>query len=210
MAYDNLASRIKYGIIGSGAMGQEHIRYINMIDDICVAAIADTNEEMRNKAAQLVENEVTYFTTAEELLAADIVDAYVLATPNHSHVSDLPKLFAKKKLILIEKPPCTTALDCRKIIALAEASDARTWVAMEYRYMEPIAKLIKMIQSDSIGQLKMLSIYEHRRPFLDKIDNWNRFSINSGGTSVEKCCHFFDLMRHIIQLEPTKIYASGA
>jgi myo-inositol 2-dehydrogenase/D-chiro-inositol 1-dehydrogenase len=70
--------------------------------------------------------------------------------------------------------------------------------------------LAKMVHAESIGKLKMLSIREHRRPFLEKVDNWNRFSRNSGGTMVEKCCHFFDLMRFIIKSEPVRVYASGA
>ena len=49
-----------------------------------------------------------------------------------------------------------------------------------------------------VGTLQMLSIREHRFPFLPKVGDWNRFSRNTGGTMVEKCCHFFDLMRLII------------
>ena len=55
----------------------------------------------------------------------------------------------------------------------------------------------------------MLSIREHRFPFLEKVDNWNRFNINTGGTLVEKCCHFFDLMNLLVPSKPSKIYASG-
>jgi len=35
----------------------------------------------------------------------------------------------------------------------------------------------------------------HRLAFLVKVDNRNRFSADTGRTLVEKCCHFFDLMR---------------
>jgi predicted dehydrogenase len=55
----------------------------------------------------------------------------------------------------------------------------------------------------------MLTIREHRFPFLVKVANWNRFSENTGGTMVEKCCHFFDLMRHILQAEPVRVFCSG-
>jgi predicted dehydrogenase len=56
----------------------------------------------------------------------------------------------------------------------------------------------------------MLAIREHRFPFLTKVDNWNRFNRNTGGTLVEKCCHFFDLMNHITRQRPVRVYASGA
>ena len=55
----------------------------------------------------------------------------------------------------------------------------------------------------------MLSIREHRFPFLQKVDDWNRFNKNTGGTLVEKCCHFFDLMRRIIGSEPVRVMASA-
>ena len=59
-------------------------------------------------------------------------------------------------------------------------------------------------------QLQMLSIREHRFPFLPKVGDWNRFSANTGGTMVEKCCHFFDLMRLIVGSEAVRVYCSGA
>ena len=76
--------------------------------------------------------------------------------------------------------------------------------------MPPVAKFIKEIHNKSIGNIKALSIREHRFPFLVKVKNWNRFSKNTGGTFVEKCCHFFDLMCLIIKSKPISVYASGS
>jgi predicted dehydrogenase len=56
----------------------------------------------------------------------------------------------------------------------------------------------------------MLAIREHRFPFLPKVGDWNRFNRNTGGTLVEKCCHFFDLMNLIVGDRPRRVYASGA
>ena len=64
--------------------------------------------------------------------------------------------------------------------------------------------MIEEIHKKTIGELKMLSIREHRFPFLVKVNDWNRFAKNTGGTLVEKCCHFFDLMRLIVQSEVKK------
>lgn len=46
--------------------------------------------------------------------------------------------------------------------------------------------------------------------FCCQVNNWNRFNINSGGTLVEKCCHFFDLMRLFAGAHPVRVMASGA
>ena len=76
--------------------------------------------------------------------------------------------------------------------------------------MPPVQKMIQEIHNNKIGNLKMLSIREHRFPFLVKVNDWNRLSKNTGGTLVEKCCHFFDLMSLITNSDPvTQVYASG-
>jgi predicted dehydrogenase len=79
---------------------------------------------------------------------------------------------------------------------------------MEYRYMPPVAHLLREAQA-ATGGVKMLTIREHRFPFLQKVGDWNRFNRNSGGTLVEKCCHFFDLMRLVAGCNPVRVMASG-
>jgi predicted dehydrogenase len=81
---------------------------------------------------------------------------------------------------------------------------------MEYRYMPPVAELIDEVRKGTTGMLRMLSIREHRFPFLPKVGDWNRFNARTGGTMVEKCCHFFDLMRLVVGDEATRVYCSGA
>jgi hypothetical protein len=81
---------------------------------------------------------------------------------------------------------------------------------MEYRYMPPVQELLQEVHGGTVGQPQMLSIREHRFPFLPKVGDWNRFARRTGGTLVEKCCHFFDLMRLVARDEPVRVYASGA
>ena len=38
---------------------------------------------------------------------------------------------------------------------------------------------------------------------------WNKFAVYSGGTLVEKCCHYFDLMNRIAASLPARVFASG-
>ncbi len=69
---------------------------------------------------------------------------------------------------------------------------------------------MEQIHAGRAGRLRRLAMHENRFPFLPKIGDWNRFSANTGGTMVEKCCHFFDLMRHIVGAEPLRVFCSGA
>ncbi len=61
----------------------------------------------------------------------------------------------------------------------------------------------------ALGNVKIINIVEHRIPFLDKVNQWNKFNKFSGGTIVEKCCHYMDLLNLFAQSKPKKVYATG-
>jgi predicted dehydrogenase len=197
----------RYALIGSGMMGQEHIRFLNYMQDVEVTAVADPDPTMREQAARLAGAEA--FADHRALLNAGLADALLIASPNHTHHDVLLDAMATDLPIMVEKPLCSTVEDSIAIARLAKSRSAPIWVAMEYRYMPAIARLIEEVEEGRIGKLRMLSIREHRFPFLKKVGNWNRFARTSGGTLVEKCCHFFDLMHRIVGAEPKRIFASG-
>ena len=204
-----MTDKIKYAIIGAGCMGQEHILNIEIIEDAEVVALCDTSEQSIKESLELLNNEVAIFEDYNELVRANIADAFIIATPNFTHIDVLKDVMKSEAHLLIEKPLCTTVKDCQEFEELSKNYPGVIWTAMEYRYMPPVQRMIQEIHNKTIGDLKMLSIREHRFPFLHKVDDWNRFTIKTGGTLVEKCCHFFDLMRLIAKSEPLKVYASG-
>lgn len=177
-----MSEQIRYGVIGTEMMGVEHIENILAIDGAVVTAIAD---------------------------------AVVIVTPNNTHADVMDDVLDAGVHVLCEKPLCTIVDDTQRVIAKAEATggsegDRKVWVGLEYRYMPAVAELIADVHAGVVGTPKMVAIREHRFPFLTKVGNWNRFSENTGGTLVEKCCHFFNLMNLLLDERPDRIMASGA
>ncbi len=201
---------IRYGLIGSGMMGHEHLRNLALIPEVTVTAVSDPDEGMRASAQRLAGEGCAAYTDHGALLESGLCDAILIASPNHTHHAILKDVLSGDWPVLVEKPLCTTLAHCDEILALGAARNAPVWVAMEYRYMPPVQMLMSEIAAGAIGRPQMVSIREHRFPFLRKVGDWNRFAANTGGTLVEKCCHFFDLMRLLIEAEPVRVYASGA
>jgi len=205
---------IRYGVIGTGMMGVEHIENIMALDDAEVTAIADPHHSSLDRAALAlgVDADVARFTDAESLLDSGLCDAVVIASPNHTHHDVLQAALARPVHVLIEKPLCTTLADCRAVVDAAAdgGADRVVWMGLEYRYMPPTLRLMKELEAGTVGNVRMVAIREHRFPFLDKVDHWNRFNRNTGGTLVEKCCHFFDLMNQVVGSPPRRVFASGS
>jgi len=208
---------LKYGLIGVGMMGQEHLGNLMALDGAEVVAIADPHEPSRAQLQKLWASDterrpLQEFADHQALLRAELCDAVVVSTPNFTHRQVLADVFETPCHVLVEKPLGISVADCLEIIDSAEATgySGVAWVGLEYRYMPPIARLIQEVASDAFGTPQMVAIREHRFPFLPKVDNWNRFHRKTGGTLVEKCCHFFDLMDLIARARPTQVFASGS
>jgi predicted dehydrogenase len=195
-------------------MGYEHITNLKLMPEAEIAGITDPVPQSVQLAQAFLgdglKERVTVYPDRQVMLADPNIDAVLISSPNFTHADVLRDVVKSGKHVLCEKPLATTLEDVREVRALAHAHKGVFWVGMEYRYMPPAARFIEEVAAGKIGRLQMLAIREHRFPFLKKVGDWNRFSKNTGGTMVEKCCHFFDLMRLIVKAKPVRVYCSGA
>lgn len=194
-------------------MGREHIHNLALADDVCVTAMVDPVQSSIERSMHELGDRATgvaAYASVEDMLQDANIDAVIVASPNFTHRAVLEPLFDAEVHILCEKPLCTQVADARWAAARAGDHPRVFWTAMEYRYMPPVAQFISRVHAGNVGRLIQLSIREHRFPFLKKVGDWNRFSRNTGGTMVEKCCHFFDLMRLIVRSEAVRVYCSAA
>ena len=208
--------KYKFNIIGTGIMGQEHIRTTLMEGRATIYGIFDPHPA--SIAAAQRENE--QFNPGSELVVYDslydacndpAVDGLVICTPNFSHIDVVATAVPSGKHILLEKPVATTVKDAYKLMQLSERHEAVFQVGLQYRYKPTYTEaLYEVLNRETIGQVQTLNMIEHRMPFLDKVGQWNKFAKYSGDTLVEKCCHYFDLMNKLSGSRPKTVYAVGS
>jgi myo-inositol 2-dehydrogenase/D-chiro-inositol 1-dehydrogenase len=163
---------LRYGLIGAGMMGREHIRNLALIPGSELVAIADpTNEQVALSIAEAekhLKQTPRGYADHRAMLAPGGIDAVVIASPNDTHIHVLEDLMTADRPvgILVEKPVVTSLADCDRLQARAKNYPAPIWVAMEYRYMPPVAELRRAVKAGEIGTMRMFAIREHRFPFL--------------------------------------------
>ena len=74
--------KIRYGVVGCGSMGREHIENIKALPGAEVTAIADTVAASRDAALAVCSTKPQVFDNHQALLASGLCDAVVIATPN--------------------------------------------------------------------------------------------------------------------------------
>lgn len=216
--YFSLADQPKYkfNVIGAGMIGKEHIKITMLEGRGTIHGIFDPNPLSVEKAKEMFEenypgNNLEVYASLEAACYEPEVDGLLICTPNYTHIDVLRVAAKSGKHILLEKPMATTLQDAYEITRLAKDYKGVFQIGLQYRYKAIYHEAIhEALHRKSIGDIKTVTILEHRVPFLDKVKQWNKFSKYSGGTLVEKCCHYFDLLNLFAQSKPVQVYATGS
>jgi myo-inositol 2-dehydrogenase/D-chiro-inositol 1-dehydrogenase len=206
----------RFNMIGVGLNGQEHMRVTFLEGRATIHGVYDPNPGSVATAKHIhnqfdPNGELVVYDSLEAACHDPAVDGLIICTPNHTHLAIVKEAVKSGKHILLEKPMATSILDAHEIMQIAEAYTAVFQIGLQYRYKSIYVEAIQEgLVRQSLGDIKTISLVEHRIPFLDKVNQWNKFSEYSGGTLVEKCCHYFDLMNLFAQSKPTTVYATGS
>ncbi|HSH01067.1 MAG TPA: Gfo/Idh/MocA family oxidoreductase [Anaerolineae bacterium] len=207
--------KYRFNIIGVGIMGQEHIRVTLMEGRATIHGIYDPNPRSITNAQQEADKyhpglQLKVYKSLAAACHDPEVDGLIICTPNYTHIEVIHEAAASGKHILLEKPMATTVKDAFTIWQLAQKHPAIFQIGLQYRFKPHYSEAIfEVLERGSIGTVKTVSMSEHRMPFLDKVNQWNKFAKYSGDTLVEKCCHYFDLLNKFAGARPQTVYAVG-
>ncbi len=208
--------RHRFNIIGAGMIGREHIMVTLLEGRATIHGVYDNNSRSNESIQKFAKTKfsqlnLVIYPTLEEACNDPLVDGLIICTPNYTHIDIIRIAIKSGKHILLEKPMATTVSDAFEILNYAKTYPATLQVGLQYRYKAMYLESIhEALKRKSLGELKLIQITEHRLPFLDKVKQWNKFNEYSGGTLVEKCCHYFDLLNLFAQSRPKLVYATGS
>lgn len=212
--YKQEAPRHNLVVIGTGTMGQEHMRVAALLGRARVLGIYDQQPESMDAAEAshrlLSSDALRRYADLESACNDPDADVLMICTPNFTHFEVLKTALSSGKPIFLEKPMATTLADAIAIVEAAQQHTAFVQIGLQYRYKAQYQEAFYEVKSRaSLGQIHTISMSEFRPPFLDKVGQWNKFNRNTGGTLVEKCCHYFDLINLMADSRAVRVYASG-
>ncbi len=204
----------KLVVIGTGTIGQEHMRVAASLGRASIHGIFDTSKHSLDVAEagykSYSSEDMIRYTSLEAACMDPAADALFICTPNFTHFDVLQVAIKSGKPIFLEKPMATSLADAAKIVEQANSYASFIQIGLQYRYKAQYVEAFhEALTRKSLGAIKTISMSEFRPPFLDKVKQWNKFNEFSGGTLVEKCCHYFDLINLLAAASPQRVYASG-
>ncbi len=146
-----MTDNLKIGVIGTGMIGQDHIRRISeVLSGAVVTAVTDVDKSRADAVAKARGSKV--YDDAASLIASDDVDAILVCSWGPAHVDAVLPALAAGKPMLVEKPLATSQEDCLRIIE-AEVKLGNRLIQVGYmrRYDRAYAELKATIDSGVIG-----------------------------------------------------------
>ncbi|MEQ8954356.1 MAG: Gfo/Idh/MocA family oxidoreductase [Gammaproteobacteria bacterium] len=207
-------ARYRLLLIGAGMIGREHIRVSQLLGQAAISGIVDPHPPSIEAALALFDGAgqepPRVYDSLASALHEDKFDAILVCTPNYTHFDVLQQVKDSGKPLFIEKPMATNLADAAAMVQLARDYPAFIQLGMQYRYKCQYSEAFREVKRQQVlGAIKTISMSEYRPPFLDKVRQWNKFNQYSGGTLVEKCCHYFDLINLMAEALPESVYAVG-
>ncbi|WP_138471009.1 Gfo/Idh/MocA family oxidoreductase [Poseidonocella sp. HB161398] len=141
---------LKVGVIGTGMIGQDHIRRLTQVlSGVTVAGVADIDA---TRAASAAPDGAEVFATPQELIRSERIDAVVICSWGPAHEEQLLDCIAAGKPVFCEKPLVTTADAARRVMA-AETAFGRRLVQVGFmrRFDADYRRLKAVIDGGTLG-----------------------------------------------------------
>ncbi len=156
---------LKLGVIGTGAIGQEHIRRCSkVLQGATVVAVSDINLKEAAQAVKRLGLAAEVLPDGMSVINSANVDALIITSWDPTHEEFVLAAIAAGKPVFCEKPLAVTAAGCKRIVD-AELAHGHRLVQVGFMrpYDEGYRMLKKTLDSGEIGRPLMLHC-AHRNP----------------------------------------------
>ncbi|WP_084507526.1 Gfo/Idh/MocA family oxidoreductase [Arthrobacter sp. TB 26] len=190
-------------LLGAGRIGAVHAGAIAQHSDSKLLYVRSRHPDTERLAARYHAHAVTDLDT---IWGDPAVDAVVIATPTPTHCDLIEQAVAAGKAVLCEKPidqNIERVEETWKRIGAEGASRVR--IGFNRRF-DPTFQLVReQLDAGSAGRLEAIHI-------VTRVVNppSYRYVQGSGGLFRDMTIHDLDLLRFLVDEEPTRIYAAGS
>ena len=176
---------INVGVVGVGAMGENHVRVYHKMEQANLLAVSDVSE----RALKKIEKKygAKGFTEYSELLENPEIEAVSVCVPTTFHHAVVMEAIKNGKHVLVEKP-----------IAAKEAGVLLATGHVE-RFNPAVQKAKELIDDGVIGDV--VSAFAKRVGPLPP-------RIKDVGVSIDLAIHDLDIMNYLFEEEVTQVYGS--
>lgn len=210
-----MTDTVRLGIIGLGAQGGMYAKFIadGLVPSMTVAAIADTDEAVRTKAAGLYP-EAAIFDDYIAMLSSGTVDAVITCVPHYLHPEMAIEALSRDVHVLVEKPAGVYTKQVAELNRVAASKPELTFGIMFNQRNNPLYKRLKeIVDAGEIGAIRrsnwIITNWWRPQGYYDQSAWRATWGGEGGGVLVNQAPHQLDLWQWICGV-PKSVYSKVA
>jgi len=151
-----MAEKIRWGILGTGAIAKKFAEGLKLLDDAELAAVGSRTQQSADAfgdAFRVLHRHASY----EGLVSDADVDVIYVATPHSLHKDNTILCLEAGKPVLCEKPFAINAREAEEMVRCARERKLFLMEAMWSRFFPIMFKVRELLQGEVIGEPRMLT-----------------------------------------------------
>jgi predicted dehydrogenase len=153
--------RVRLGIIGPGARGQELMKEFLRVPNVEFVAAADVYTRRHDEAKALASG-IRAFGDHRQLLDSKDVDAVIVATPLHCHARHFLDTVAAGKDLFCEKTMTYSIEEAEACLSAARKSKSVVSIGLQHQSTGPLADAKQWIKDGAVGRVTQVNAWMSR------------------------------------------------
>ena len=188
---------LRAGVVGLGMMGRNHVRvYDEVLPDVELIAVADPDPVALRKAT--TGRAARGYGDPRTMFEEEHLDLVSIVAPTSLHRQATLEALASGANVLVEKPIASDRADAEAMIQAAEQAGRLLTVGHIERFNPAIRELRRRLAGGELGRIFQVKA-TRLGPFPARI--------RDVGVVVDLAPHDIDVMRFLLDSEPTRLYA---
>ncbi len=203
-----MSAILRCAVIGTGAIGLDHLNSFLHCRRATVAAIAEKSPARAKEAADRFKIPRSY-ADYRELLEQPDIDAVTIALPNYLHAPVAIEALKARKHVLLEKPMAMNAPEAARIIDTAKKMRRTLMVGHNFRFDRQTQMAKQFVQRGDLGEIYHARAFWLRRSGIPRTGSWfTQKKLAGGGCTVDLGVHMLDVCLHLLDdFEVTRVSA---
>lgn len=198
-------------VIGCGRISVSHIKGSQSHPDALeVVAVVDVVEEKARARADEF-GVATVYTSVEEALRDDRIQALDICTQPVFHAPVGIQGAEAGRHVIIEKPMCLTVKEADRLIAAGKANGVTVMSGQSRRFNEPVLAARKIIEAGELGRLLHINVAAGDRTEGPPIAWWGDHAFTGPSALIANwASHWLDQIVYLAGKKPLRVMAEAA
>jgi predicted dehydrogenase len=196
MNQQDITPSLRAAVIGTGAMGRNHVRVYGDLPGVDLVAVVDADPVQVQRVTG--KSGIRGYASVEQMLQQETIDLASVAVPTQDHHAVTSALLAAGVAVLVEKPFASTVEEGLDLLERAAWAERPLMVGHIERFNPAVIELKRRLDAGELGHV--FQIHATRvGPFPSRI--------RDVGVVIDLATHDLDLMRYLLHQEAVRVYA---